>query len=57
MDIDDERNLLRRIRRRRGDDVDDLGESEEDFLDEFERSETGDILAEKQVKETKRKRA
>ena len=42
---------------RRGDDVDDLGESREEFLKKgFEDPERSDILMEKQVKEGKRKR-
>jgi len=57
MDAEDERSLLRKLRKRRGDDAHDLGEeSEEEFLEQFEDPEHSDILVEKQVKEGKRKR-
>ena len=58
MDIEDERSLLRRFRKRRGDDDKDLGEeSEEEFLERnFEDPERSDILVEKQVKERRRKK-
>jgi len=57
MDMDDERILLRKLRKKRGDDRDDLGEeSKEEFLKRFEDPADSDILVEKQVKETKRKR-
>lgn len=55
--MDDERILLRKLRKKRGDDRDDLGEeSKEEFLKRFEDPADSDILVEKQVKETKRKR-
>ncbi len=56
MDVEDERSLLRTLRKRRGDDDADLGEeSEEEFLNRFEDPKS-DILVEKQVKPGKRKR-
>jgi hypothetical protein len=55
MDIKDERSLLRRMRERRGDDVDDLGdESDDELLDGLEKG--GNVRLERQVKETKRRR-
>jgi len=48
MDDEDERSLLKKLRRSRGDDTDDLD-------DEFETPGEDDILLEKQVREKKRK--
>ncbi len=52
MDMKDERELLRRFRKRRGDHTEDLDELHEHFED----PEHSDILIEKQVKEGKKKR-
>jgi hypothetical protein len=52
MDVEDEREILRKLRRQRGDD------DADEFLEEqFEEPERSDILTEKQVKEQRRKKA
>ncbi len=53
MDMEDERELLKRFRKAHRDDLEDL----DDDFGRFEDPEDSDILVEKQVKEGKRKRA
>jgi|GEM_PF-3014107 len=52
MDVENERELLKRFRKARRDELEDL----DDNFGRFEDPDDSDILVEKQVKESKRKR-